>query len=177
MKTGNPKARRESLLIEELPTELLVYDQKRHRAHCLNASAAAVFRSADGSRSVADIVRDVSARLAAPVSEDLVWIALEELEKNELLAAPLPRARDGHSRREFFLKAGAAAAVMVPMVLAITAPTPAYAQSVTGSTLGSSTVTGQTGNSGPTGATGGTFVPTGGITGPFASTAATGGLF
>ena len=128
MNKPNPKARREGLLIEELPTELLVYDQKSHRAHCLNASAASVFRSADGSMSVAEIARAAGERLQAPFSEDLAWLALQELDKHDLLETPLPLVPQGPTRRDV-LSAGGAAAVLLPLVLAMTAPTPGYAQS------------------------------------------------
>ena len=49
-----PQSRRSGLLIRELPDELLVYDQEQHRAHCLNRTAALVFRHADGTRTLAD---------------------------------------------------------------------------------------------------------------------------
>ncbi len=143
MKTPNPKTRRDGLILQELPTELLVYDQKTHRAHCLNASAASVFQSADGNLSVAEIARAAGERLGAPLSEDLAWLALQELDKNNLLETPLPLVPQGMTRRDV-VAAGAAAAVMLPLVLAITAPPPAYAQS------------GGTGATGPTGGTGAT---------------------
>ena len=39
-----PRARTEGLVVTELPDELLVYDLERHRAHCLNPTAALVFK-------------------------------------------------------------------------------------------------------------------------------------
>ncbi len=137
----NPKARREGLLIEELPTELLVYDQKRHQAHCLNASAASVFRVADGTLSVAGIARAAGERLQTPVDEDLVWTALQELDKHDLLDTALPLVPpQGPTRRSVL----AGAAALLPLVVAISAPTPAYAQSAngTGAPIGSSTAFG-----------------------------------
>ena len=35
-----PEARQDGLVIEELLEEILVYDLKRHRAYCLNRTAA-----------------------------------------------------------------------------------------------------------------------------------------
>jgi hypothetical protein len=143
--TPKPKSRRDGLLLQELPDELLIYDQKTHRAHCLNASAASVFRLADGSRSIPEIARAASESLGATIGEDVVWLALEELEENDLLETPLSRDVPRPTRREVLAvgAASGAAAVMLPMVLAITAPTPAYAAS------GMST--GITGPTGPTG--------------------------
>ena len=50
-----PAARRTGLVMRELPGELIVYERDRHRAHCLNRTAASVFRGADGTRSVDDL--------------------------------------------------------------------------------------------------------------------------
>jgi hypothetical protein len=157
---SNPKARREGLLIEELPTELLVYDQKTHRAHCLNASAASVFRSADGTLSVAGIARAASERLQAPFDEALTWAALEELDKNGLLETGLPVLPDGHTRRQMLT--ASAIGALLPLVIAITAPTPAYAQSPvpTGSSGTASSGTGS-----PSGTETGSEVPGSSATG------------
>jgi hypothetical protein len=129
--TPKPKSRRAGLILQELPDELLIYDQKTHRAQCLNASAASVFRLADGSRAIPEIARDASESLGAPLDEDMVWLALAELDENDLLETPLSRDVPRPTRREVLAVGAAtgAAAVMLPMVLAITAPTPAYAAS------------------------------------------------
>ena len=52
-----PRTRTEGLIVRELPDELLVYDLERHRAHCLNPTAALVFKHCNGRRSVAQIAR------------------------------------------------------------------------------------------------------------------------
>ena len=59
-----PQSRRSGLLIRELPDELLVYDQEQHRAHCLNRTAALVFRHADGTRTAAELARAAGRRRA-----------------------------------------------------------------------------------------------------------------
>jgi hypothetical protein len=120
----NPKVRRDDLLLESLPSELLVYDRREHNAYCLNAPSASVFRRADGTRSVAEIARAVSDDLATPFGEDLAWTALEELSKNGLLETPLPLTPGGESRRSVL---AAGAAVVLPLVMAVVAPTPAFA--------------------------------------------------
>ena len=67
--------------------------------------------------------------LGSAVTEELVLLTLEELQEQGLLeggiAEVLPR---GTSRREMFGKIGWAAAALLPVVAAITAP-PALAQS------------------------------------------------
>jgi len=118
-----PLARREGLLIRELPDELVVYDQADHRAHCLNRTAAAVFRHADGTRTTAEI-----ARLLAPEGADgepAVAEALARLAEAGLLEkGPSPASL---SRREAMRRAGLGAAVLLPAVASIVAPSPAEA--------------------------------------------------
>ena len=58
---SNPKARQHGLVIQEMPDEVLVYDLDTNKAHCLNRSAALVWRSCDGNNTVADIVREFEA--------------------------------------------------------------------------------------------------------------------
>ena len=109
------------------------------------ASAAAVFQSADGTRTIAEITQAVATQLDGSFDEDLTWTALEELDGNGLLEAPLPPRSRGLTRRR--LLAVGAAVPLVPVVLAITAPTPAFAASVP---------SGSTGAPGPTGPGGST---------------------
>ena len=91
-----PLMRKHSLVIDDLPDEVLIYDLARHEAHCLNRSAALVWRSCDGKRTPAEIARHLTAELDAPFSEDLVLVALSQLEKFHLLA--LKRVEAPHHR-------------------------------------------------------------------------------
>ena len=43
-----PLKREDDFVIVELPEETLVYDRQHTRAHCLNRTAAAVWRACDG---------------------------------------------------------------------------------------------------------------------------------
>jgi Coenzyme PQQ synthesis protein D (PqqD) len=125
-----PLARTEGLVVTELPDELLVYDLERHRAHCLNPTAALVFKHCDGRRSVAQIARILRRELDMdpPADEGLVWLSLERLERARLLEErpAAPAAAPGYSRRELVRRVGLAAATL-PVVATILAPTPAEA--------------------------------------------------
>ncbi len=80
-----PVARRDGLLIRELPGEVLVYDRERHRAHCLNQTAAFVFRHADGTRTVADLARVLAPEAAPAAGASVVAMALDQLAEAGLL--------------------------------------------------------------------------------------------
>lgn len=124
----NPRARRDRLVVRELPDELVVYDLERHQAHCLNPTAAVVFQGADGEATVNDLAANLRRDLGVSNAEHLVWLALDRLGRAHLLEdAPEPPAEpEGHSRREVLRRAGLAAAFL-PVVASILAPTPAEA--------------------------------------------------
>ena len=71
-----PQMRAHGLAIDDLPDEVLVYDLERHQAHCLNRSAALVWRSLDGKSSPAQVARRLSAEVDAAFTEDIVRLAL-----------------------------------------------------------------------------------------------------
>src|SRR5437773_4716544 len=97
-----PRMRHEGLIIDELPDEVLVYDLDRHTAHCLNQTAALVWRQCDGRTPPRMIARCLQGELDQPFSEDLVWLALRQLNKIHLLeeSVGLPVQLAGMSRRE-----------------------------------------------------------------------------
>jgi len=135
-----PQAREENIVVQDLDGEVLVYDLTRHKAHCLNRTAALVWRACDGRRTARDIARLVGEELHAPIDEGTVWYAIGQLDKLHLMqqsVAP-PAMWAGMSRRDFLRKAGVAAAVAVPVVISLSAPTKAHAASClpTGATCG-----------------------------------------
>jgi hypothetical protein len=121
----HPLMRTERLVVDYLPDEVLVYDLDRQQAHCLNRSAALVWQSCDGKRGTAEIARRLTAESDAPFSEELVLLALNQLEKLQLLECDqtLPAQFPVLSRRQMVRRLGFAAAVAVPLVTSIVAPT------------------------------------------------------
>lgn len=128
---AKPKARAEGVVVRELSDEVLVYDLDTHKAVCLNSTAAAVWRLCDGRRTASDIRRALEESAGGAVPEELVWLALEQLGRDKLLDARPPRPVElaGLSRREMIRRVGLAAAVALPAVASIVAPTPAQAAS------------------------------------------------
>ena len=126
-----PKARAEGLVVRELAKEVLVYDLDTHRAVCLNSTAATVWRLCDGRRTAADIRKALEKSAVGSVPDEVVWLGLEQLDKDRLLDARPTRPAElaGISRREMIRRVGLAAAVALPVVASIVAPTPAQASS------------------------------------------------
>ena len=124
-----PKARRNKLVIQELPDEVLVYDQERDKAHCLNQTAALVWKQCDGHTDVPTIAARLKDEMKSPVDERMVWFALDQLGRDSLLESPVmaPAFMAGMTRRQMVRAMGLAAAVAVPLITSIVVPTTAQA--------------------------------------------------
>jgi hypothetical protein len=125
-----PLARADQLKVEPLGDEALVYDLTNNKAHCLNRTAAAVWRLCDGQNTVAAITARLRQELDANLDESVVPVALQELSKANLLQQDPTTMQPGFlgstlSRRELSIRAG----LMVPVVASILVPTPAAAAS------------------------------------------------
>lgn len=111
-----PKARKNGLVIQEAGDEVLVYDVERSHAHCLNRTAAFVWRSCDGQNSVSTIAGMLGREFSVKADEDLVWLALDQLSQERLLEEEIRLGASGVSRRDAIRKIGLAAAIALPVV-------------------------------------------------------------
>jgi coenzyme PQQ synthesis protein D (PqqD) len=117
--------KRKDAIVRQLSDEFLVYDKATNKAHCLNRSAAQVWKLCDGKRSVAEIVREMKKGTTSPLDEQMVWVALAQLGKAGLLQNRVGlSSRTGNlSRRQALRKAGAAAAALaVPVIASVLVP-------------------------------------------------------
>ena len=120
-----PKSlRRDQLVVEELATELLIYDQKRNQAFCLNKKAAFVWLHCDGNTTITEISAQMSKSLGEPVDEEIVEFALQSLSKDGLLEPSLSFVPMAMTRRDLIEKIGIRAAVALPLVTALLVATP-----------------------------------------------------
>ena len=119
-----PKARHEQLIVKELPDELLIYDLKHDQAHCLNETAALVWKNCDGRKTVDQLRELMEDNAGSTVPEEMVWLALDQLETFCLLdeAAVKPALFAGMNRRDMVRRVGMAA-IALPVILSIVAPT------------------------------------------------------
>jgi hypothetical protein len=119
---NNPMARQNGLVVQEMPDEVLVYDLDSNKAHCLNQSAALVWRSCDGDKSVMDIVREFESNGKGKVTEDFVWLAIDQLSENGLMEGNIPQRFQGQSRRQVLKTIGLVSMVAVPVIASLVAP-------------------------------------------------------
>lgn len=118
-----PIARKSGLVIQEMPDEVLVYDLDSNKAHCLNQTAATVWKACDGNTSISEI-----SRICGDAgNEDLVWLAIDQLSENDLLEKSMQANFRGQSRRDVIKKIGLASIVAVPIIASLVAPKNALA--------------------------------------------------
>lgn len=128
---NNPISRQEELVVQELKGEILIYDLRTDKAFCLNETSGLVWQMCDGTRSAAEISRELSSQLNTKIGEDVVWLALDLLKKENLLSNADNVKPDfgGVTRREAIKKAGLASMIALPVIASLIAPTAAMAQS------------------------------------------------
>ena len=122
------RARQNDILVERVGDETIVYDGERHEAHSLNRSASIVWQHSDGEHSVPQLAELLGSELGVEPDDSLVEYALDRLANAHLLES---EPTESLSRRDAVrrLTLAGAAAVALPVVLSMVAPTEAMAAS------------------------------------------------
>lgn len=129
-----PLSRKDNLVVQETGNEVLLYDLTDNKAFCLNETSAIVWELCDGKSTIAEINNKLSKKLNEKTSEELVWLAIDQLKKEKLLsnAEEIKVDFNGLSRRDAIRKVGFASLVALPLIMAINSPVAATASSVCG---------------------------------------------
>lgn len=120
-----PKARHNDLLVEKVGDETIIYDGERQLAHSLNRSASIVWQNSDGEHSVPQLAQLVGTELGIEPNDSIVEYALDKLADAKLLDTTEVSRRDVVRR----MTLAGAAALALPVVLSVVAPTEAMAAS------------------------------------------------
>jgi len=128
---GYPKSRTKDLVVSEMADELLVYDLKTDKCHCLNKTAYFIWQNCDGKTTPNKIAAKLDTNAPADSVEHITIAALAKLERADLLEGSTIYAGmiRQTSRREVIRRLSLAGAVALPVVSSIVAPTAATAQS------------------------------------------------
>jgi hypothetical protein len=126
-----PVSRKADIVVQELGNEVLIYDLKIHKAFSLNETSALVWQACNGNRTINEISAQISAQLNSPVNEEFVWLALEQLKKENLIEneAEVSAPFEGMSRREVIRKVALTSLIALPIVSSLVAPMAVHAQS------------------------------------------------
>ena len=123
----NPISRSNGLVVHEMPGEILVYDLDSNKAHCLNETVAFVWKYCDGNNSIADIMLEFESNGHGKVTEDFIWLALDQLKENGLLSSSVAPRFQNQSRREILKTIGLTSMAALPFIASIVAPSNALA--------------------------------------------------
>jgi hypothetical protein len=128
-----PRSLGQGLSIQTVGEETLIYDERVHRAFCLNLVSSAVWAHCDGTQSVGEIAAALCRELNQPVTDETVLLALAQMEENGLLdpgtKSPSEASVVAHgsiSRRSLVATLGAGAMMLLPgpAIAAVMAPKP-----------------------------------------------------
>jgi hypothetical protein len=123
-----PKARKNKLIVKELRGEVLIYDEDNHKAHCLNETAALVWKFCDGRTGIPKMTRLLEKEMNIAVPQQMVWLAIKELEGSRLLdMSATQQSWIPQTSRRAVLRTIGIAAVALPLITTITNPTAAAA--------------------------------------------------
>lgn len=127
--------RSRQMLVQKIADETLIYDLAADKALCLNKTSSVIWEMCDGTKTAEEIALAASRRLKSDVSADLVWLALEQFEKDNLLENEIDNPlfgtaaeAKGSTRREAIKKIGMASMIALPLVASIAVPTSIRAQ-------------------------------------------------
>ena len=129
--TVKPTARKDNIVVQEFDNELLIYDLRANKALCLNQTSAKIWSKCNGRKSIATIKEELERETRSVVTDELVWLALDQLNKQNLIEEEkeIPSSFKGLSRREVIRRIGIGSMVALPIITAMIAPLPAYAAS------------------------------------------------
>ena len=144
-----PLARINGLVVQEVPNEVLVFDMETNEAHCLNETAAMVWKYCDGKTSVPEIAEILGENKGSGVNDDLVWLAIDQLNEHKLLEREVESKFAGESRRAVLRKIGLASMIALPIIASMAAPRSVLASTSCNCTTPGLECTSQVGCAGP----------------------------
>jgi hypothetical protein len=111
-----PKARTENLLEQNLENETLIYDLTIDKAFNLNETLSAVYKACGQNLTFDELKR------ASKFTDDFIYLALDELKRENLLAEEYRSPFAQTSRREVIKKVGLATMFALPVITGLVAP-------------------------------------------------------
>ncbi|HRH42345.1 MAG TPA: hypothetical protein PKY82_12025 [Pyrinomonadaceae bacterium] len=114
-----PKAKTNNLVTQQSGKELLLYDLTNNQAYCLNETATIIYQFCDGEKSSNEL------KIQHNFSDELIYLALVELKRQNLLEENYNLPFDRISRRQVVKKIGFSSLLALPVISSIVAPTAA----------------------------------------------------
>ncbi|MBX7173158.1 MAG: hypothetical protein K1X72_19470 [Pyrinomonadaceae bacterium] len=111
-----PKAKTENIVTQKSGKELLLYDLSTNKAYCLNETAAIIYQFCDGKKF------SVELKIQTNFPDEMIFLALEELNRENLLEENYNAPFEGMSRRQAVKKIGFSSLLALPLITSIIAP-------------------------------------------------------
>lgn len=118
-----PNAKINDIVTQNCADELVIYNLITNKAYCLNNPLAEVWQLCDGQRDISIISAELSKKTGMSVTEDYVWLCLNELQTKGLVSLPDSKTLLTNSnRRKLIKQVGLTTAVALPMLTLLVAP-------------------------------------------------------
>lgn len=111
-----PKARTENLLEQNLKDETLIYDLLINKAFNLNETLSVVYKACGQNLTFDELKR------RSKFTDDFIYLALDELKRENLLAEDYRSPFANTNRREIIKKVGLATMIALPLISGLIAP-------------------------------------------------------
>ena len=118
-----PLARSSEVVIQELGSDILIYDLKTHKAYSLNETSTIIYQACNGKTTFDDLKKK-----HPKLTDEIILLAISELERVNLL---VEKWEAKFERREILRKA-AFSALALPLIVALNVPRSAQAASCQG---------------------------------------------
>lgn len=113
----------ENLLVQDLNGEVMIYNLNTNKSYCLNSTAGKVFNACNGSDTIEDL------KLKTGFSDEIIYLSLDEIKKNDLIESDYSSPFAGLNRREAIKRVGLTSIIALPVIAALVAPSAANAAS------------------------------------------------
>jgi hypothetical protein len=118
-----PEARTTEIVENELDKEILIYDLRIDKAYALNETSKIVFKACSNKLTFDELKHRYR------FTDDLIYLALDGLKKENLLEGDYISPFAGMNRREVIKKVGLTSIIALPVIFALIAPTAAHSAS------------------------------------------------
>lgn len=118
-----PQSKNRDIVFQEAGREILIYDFSIDKAYCLNETLALVYKNCNGTTTFDEVKKKHS------LTDDFIFLALDQLEQNNLLDGEKIKHFNHLSRREAIRRATLASVIALPLISPVLAPSAAAAAS------------------------------------------------
>lgn len=119
-----PVARTQNLVMQNFNKEVLLYDLLTNKIYRLNETSTIIYLACDGKTEFSDLVSKHQ------FTEELIYLSLRLLQKENLIEAKQSNYLGTLSRREMAHKVGLTTMLALPVISSLIAPQAAEAQSI-----------------------------------------------